>query len=129
MNDPRYIKMKKMFKERLVEMNAKEAISGMALGVDTIFALAVLVLKEEGYDINLVCAVPCQNHPCRWPEESQKLYQKILSQADEVVLVTDAPYSARLMRARNEYMVDRLTGPNDKLSRSGMEATEEPATV
>lgn len=129
MNDPRYIKMKKMFKERLVEMNAKEAISGMALGVDTIFALAVLVLKEEGYDINLVCAVPCQNHPCRWPEESQKLYQKILSQADEVVLVTDAPYSARLMRARNEYMVDRLTGSNDKLSRSGMEATEEPATV
>lgn len=115
MSDPRYATMKKIFKERLIEMNAKEGISGMALGVDMVFALAVLELKAEGYDIKLVCAIPCQNHPCRWPEESQKLYQNILSQADEVVLVTDAPYAPRLMQVRNEYMVDRLSGPNDKL--------------
>lgn len=33
----------------LVENNCDEAITGMALGVDTVFALAVLELKREGY--------------------------------------------------------------------------------
>lgn len=53
--------LKEEFKRLLVARKCSEAISGMALGVDTVFALAVLELKAEGHNIKLHCAIPCQN--------------------------------------------------------------------
>ena len=58
LNDKRWLALKEKLKEILKERKCTEAISGMALGADTIFALAVLELKQEGYDIKLRCAVP-----------------------------------------------------------------------
>lgn len=55
-----WTELKDKFKNFLKENNCNEAITGMALGVDTVFALAVLELKEEGYDIKLHCAIPCK---------------------------------------------------------------------
>jgi uncharacterized phage-like protein YoqJ len=78
----------------------------MALGVDTMFALAVLELIKEGYDIKLHCAIPCKNHSCKWVKESIDLYNDILSKANTVQLVTDEEYKPWLMQKRNEYMVD-----------------------
>lgn len=78
----------------------------MALGVDTVFALAVLELKDEGYDIKLHCAIPCKNHSCKWIKESIDQYNDILSKADTVKLVSDEEYKSWLMQKRNEYMVD-----------------------
>ena len=106
LNDPRYIKMKEDFKRLLVENNCTEAITGMALGVDTVFALAVLELKSEEYDIKLHCAIPCRNHSCKWIKESVDLYNDILRKADFVKLVSDEPYKPWVMQRRNEYMVD-----------------------
>lgn len=79
----------------------------MALGVDQIFALAVLELKQEKYDIKLICTIPCKNHPCKWTEDSKRIYYNILSKADEIVQVSDKPYQPYLMQLRNEYNVDR----------------------
>ena len=107
LNAPEYIEMKNRFKQCLVALHATEGISGMALGVDTVFALAVLELKNEGYPIKLHCAIPCLNHSSAWLQSSKEQYETILSQADEVVIVTKKPYSAKLMQIRNEYMVDR----------------------
>ena len=101
-----WTELKEKFKRLLVENNCDEAITGMALGVDMVFALAVLELKEEGYPIKLHCAIPCQNHSSKWIAESIKLYNDILSRADVVKLVTNAPYQPYLMQKRNEYMVD-----------------------
>ena len=53
LSDPRWQKLKEQFKQILKENNCDEAITGMALGVDTVFALAALELKDEGYDIKL----------------------------------------------------------------------------
>ena len=78
----------------------------MALGVDTVFALAVLELKDEGYGIKLHCAIPCKNHSCKWIKESVDQYNDILSKADIVKLVSDEEYKPCLMKKRNEYMVD-----------------------
>lgn len=103
---PSYRVMCDKFKQLLIENNCTEAITGMALGVDTVFALAVLGLKREGYDIKLHCAIPCQNHSSKWLPESKRLYDTILHYADKVVLVNDLPYSPRLMQLRNEYMVN-----------------------
>lgn len=82
-------------------------ISGMALGVDTLWALVALRLKREfPGKFKLECAIPCQNHSSRWVKESKVIYDDILSKADDVTLVTDAPYNPWLMQKRNEYMVD-----------------------
>lgn len=98
--------LKENFKKLLIENNCDEAITGMALGVDTVFALAVLDLKDEGYNIKLHCAIPCKNHSCKWNKESVDQYNYILSKADIVKLVSDEPYKPWLMQKRNEYMVD-----------------------
>lgn len=106
LNNPNWILLKDKFKILLIENNCDEAITGMALGVDFIFALAVLELKCEGYHIKLHCAIPCRNHSSKWPNESVQLYKKILSQADIVKVVSDEEYQPWLMQKRNEYMVD-----------------------
>ena len=50
LSDPRWQRLKEQFKSILKENNCEEAITGMALGVDTVFAFAVLELKNEGYE-------------------------------------------------------------------------------
>lgn len=105
-SDPRYQKLKEQFKSILKENKCDEAITGMALGVDTVFALAVLELKNEGYNIKLHCAIPCKNHSCKWGKESVDQYNYILSKADTVKLVSEEEYKPWLMQKRNEYMVD-----------------------
>lgn len=106
LSDPHWQSLKEHFKTILKENNCDEAITGMALGVDTVFALAVLELKDEGYNIKLHCAIPCKNHSCKWIKESIDQYNYILSKADIVKLVSDEPYKPWLMQKRNEYMVD-----------------------
>lgn len=107
-HSPGWRPMIEMFKSYLQKKNCRKAYTGMALGVDTAFAKAVLELKEEGYDIELICCIPCRNHSCKWLKESVDLYNNILAQADEVILVTDAEYKPYLMQVRNEYIVDSV---------------------
>lgn len=78
----------------------------MALGVDTVFALAVMELKDEGHNIRLHCAIPCKNHSSKWPYNSRIMYNNILHHADVVKLVSDQEYAPWVMQARNIYMVD-----------------------
>lgn len=106
LRDKRWTVLKNKFKKILIENNCTEAITGMALGVDTVFALTVLEMKREGYDIKLHCAIPCRNHSCKWIKESVDLYNKILDKADTVKLVSNENYNPYLMQKRNEYMVD-----------------------
>lgn len=89
-----------------MQNDCTEAITGMALGVDTVFALAVLELRDKGYPIHLYCAIPCIGQDNRWPWSSKKQYHDILNQADTVTMVSNEPYSPYLMQKRNEYMVD-----------------------
>lgn len=104
--DPRWISLKGKMKQLLISNQCNEAISGMALGVDTIFALAVLELKQQGYPIKLHCAIPCRHHSSKWRDESIAMYSEILHQADKIVLVSDEEYQPWVMQKRNEYMVD-----------------------
>jgi uncharacterized phage-like protein YoqJ len=107
--DPRYTKMRELFKEILIREKCDEGISGMALGGDMQFALAIIELKDSGYNIKLHCAIPCQNQTLKWNHlpEHIKLYNYILSRADIVVTVTDKPYEEWMMQVRNMYMVDK----------------------
>ena len=65
LSDPHWQRLKEQFKSILKENNCEETITEMALRVDMVFSLAVLELKNEGYDIKLHRALPCKNHSCK----------------------------------------------------------------
>ena len=86
-------------------------ITGMALGVDTIFAEVCIELK-----IPFIAAVPFEDQGNRWPQESQDHYKKVLAQARQRVVVDQiAKYHSDhfhgKMLQRNQWMLDnsRLT--------------------
>lgn len=108
LTEPHYKQLYNILFEKLKQYKPTHCMSGMALGVDTIFAYAVLKYKKEiNPECVLECAIPCRNHPCRWNKESQDRYSKILQKANIVTLVTDEEYKPWLMQKRNEYMVDK----------------------
>lgn len=78
-----------------------KAISGMALGVDQ---WAAQVCVDLG--IPFVAAVPCADHSLIWPDDAKGEYNRLLSLASEVVVVSDGPYRHAVMQIRNEWMVD-----------------------
>lgn len=83
-------------------------VSGMALGVDTIWALVGLKLKEEYPDVFTVeAAIPCLGHGQNWPKVSREIYEKIKTKVDKQVVVVNEPYQAKHMQTRNEYMVNK----------------------
>lgn len=127
--------LKNKFKSILLQNHCTDAYTGMALGVDSGFALAVIELKEAGCDIKLHAVLPCANQEKTWPKESQIIYKTILSKADEIIGITEKGYAELklsddlglekkdnitdkrlkyvqeykpyLMQKRNEYMVDQ----------------------
>lgn len=77
-------------------------ISGMALGIDTLWA--ELAIENN---LPLIAAIPCQNHDSLWTKASKERYHKILNHPlTEVVMVTNELYSGICMQKRNEYMVN-----------------------
>lgn len=108
---PNYIELGRRIKNAILENSVNhseiELISGMALGVDTVFALIALKLKSKDSRFSLHCAIPCKNHSSNWFGESVKQYNHIIGSADSVQLVTDTDYTPSCMQLRNQYMVDR----------------------
>ena len=108
---PSNIELKSELTRTLFEL-AKEqstvlALTGMALGVDTLFAESVLDLKEGDPDKYLLeCAIPHRNQDKMWKPKDKDWYNTILSFADKKTLVTDSDYKPYLLQKRNEYLVD-----------------------
>jgi len=78
-------------------------LSGMALGVDMLWA-------EAGISacITVVACIPCKNQDALWPDTSRARYRGILFNPFVTqVLVSDQPYSPKLMQDRNKWMVDK----------------------
>jgi len=83
-----------------------EAISGMALGSDMIFAQECI-----GLDIPLIAAVPFKGQESRWPDSSKTQYQAILRDAQKVVIVDEigsyhSDHFGGKMALRNKWMLD-----------------------
>jgi uncharacterized phage-like protein YoqJ len=88
--------------ETIQTLKPKQIISGMALGVDMIFANLAI---NRG--IPFIAAIPFEGQESKWPEGSQRVYRKILSYAKQTVIVCPGGYAAWKMQKRNEWMVDR----------------------
>ncbi|MEI3015344.1 MAG: SLOG family protein [Ruthenibacterium lactatiformans] len=52
-------------------------ITGMARGVDIWAAQIVLMLRDEGYDVKLMCACAYEGFERGWSQEWQKAYREI----------------------------------------------------
>jgi uncharacterized phage-like protein YoqJ len=103
LEQPAYRELYRRLQQVVLEHNGTHLISGMALGVDTVFAL--LALNMPG--VTLECAIPCSNQTARWLNKTDvERYNAILSRADVVTYVSREPYTAGCMQARNEYMVN-----------------------
>lgn len=76
------------------------AISGMALGADTWWALAAL---SAGLDLHAY--VPFEAQASTWPAEDQALWRELLRHAKKKVLVGEKHYDVRMLHARNDAML------------------------
>ena len=107
---PNYKVLYNAIKRRLlnaVGSSPFEMISGMALGVDTQFALMAAKLSREGYPVELFLAIPCDNQSAKWSAKDMLLYDKVLRAAGAVHYVSTEPYSRGCMQDRNKFMVKR----------------------
>ena len=105
LTSPLLLSIKDEIREIVLTNNTKFMMSGMALGIDTLFAELALELK-----IPLIAAIPCTSQPNKWPRKSQERYFNIVSKAYNVINVSgNHDYKASYMDLRNRYMVDHCT--------------------
>lgn len=82
--------------------NPSKLISGMALGIDTIWA--ELSIKKG---IDLIAAIPCKGQHVKWSNDCIDVYHKILdSNLTQKYYVSEKGYDNKCMNIRNEWMVD-----------------------
>ena len=95
------------------KLGVRYFMTGMCRGSDLIAADAVLSLREK-LGIALWCAVPFEGHRNTIPENELALYDRVLRQADGVVVlhkgVVRSGEYGRLYNERNRYMVDHCDG-------------------
>ncbi len=100
--NPTYLHVCRQIDKTLRDLKPEKVISGMALGVDQWAANIAIQLG-----IPFIAAVPFAGQEKAWPQQSQKVFSKLLGKAAEVVIVSEGSYSAHKMQIRNEWMVDR----------------------
>ena len=92
-----YDSSRKQSMKSSIEANVREAykngitnfMSGMAIGFDLLAAGVVLSLKREYPDITLTAVVPFKEQASRFNDDDKCIYNKYLSQADKIVIISD----------------------------------------
>ena len=91
--------------EKLAAAGVTDYYTGMALGVDTWAAMAVLALRERNRAVKLHCILPCEGQEITWTIPAQVRYKYILGEADSVEYVKRL-YDGKCMLDRNRRLVD-----------------------
>jgi uncharacterized phage-like protein YoqJ len=77
-------------------------ITGMALGIDTLFALIAIEMR-----LPFIAAVPCYNQDSKWRRKSQRLYADLLNNPLSCLkFIHEGEYTNTCMQERNEWMVN-----------------------
>lgn len=80
--------------------------SGMALGVDTVWAYAISSLKHKfPNNVEFIADIPFRKQCDKWPESDKDTYYKLLKNSDKQVIYEDK-YSKGCMFERNRGLVD-----------------------
>ncbi|HWQ58249.1 MAG TPA: SLOG family protein [Clostridia bacterium] len=106
--DPRCAALKFRLVEDIVAAYARgyrTFVSGMALGVDTYAAEAVLALCKVLGDMELVCAIPFPAYAMTLPRAHRERYEAIILGCARCAVCSEKSGSAS-MALRNRYMVE-----------------------
>lgn len=79
--------------------------AGGALGFDTLAARTVIRLRESCPGMKLILVLPCRAQTRGWRPEDIAEYERIKTQADEVIY-TSQEYTRGCMHKRNRHLVD-----------------------
>ena len=81
--------------------------SGMALGADTIWALAINDARTVlgNHQIEFIADIPCPEQPRLWHQNDQQLWKILVDSADKKIIYADH-YSPKAMMQRNIGMID-----------------------
>lgn len=94
--------LREEFHKVLTHYSPRKIISGMALGVDMLWAETAL---QRG--ISVIAAIPFVGQESRWPQSSADRYRKILLHPlCSYKIISSGGYSPKKMQIRNEWMVD-----------------------
>lgn len=103
LNSPLTAKIEKRIREILKAENPDTLISGMALGIDTLFARIAIATNTP-----LIAAIPCGNQSNYWNDTAKAEYKSILKHKGTTVkYVSELPFTNWCMQARNQWMVDK----------------------
>ena len=105
------VKVKAWLEEKIREAineGYSDFITGMQRGVDLWAAEIVIKLKKEGNDIRLFAACAFRGMENAWVNAPRISYYYVLSEADEVVIVSQKPGRKAFLQ-RNCYMVDHAS--------------------
>lgn len=100
-------RLEKLFND-LIEKNFNTFLIGMALGFDTL-CFQILEKLRERYNIRIIACVPCLSQSKMFNEKQKIEYDRMISIADKVILVSEE-YDQKCMQRRNEFMVDHASG-------------------
>ena len=106
--DPRCIKLKKLLLsliEQSVSDGYRNFYCGMARGIDTYAAEAVLSLSEKNPEIQLHAVLPCPAQHEKWHERDRERFEILLEKCSTKTLMSPF-YTNTCMLARNRFMVD-----------------------
>lgn len=87
------------------EEGCRNFYTGGAIGFDTMAARKLIGFRISHRDVKIIVAVPCKDQDARWTDAQKDNYAFILSNADEIVFVSEE-YTKDCMRKRNEYLAD-----------------------
>lgn len=96
--------LKKVF-EGAINFGLSTFLTGMAEGFDMIATEILIDLRKPYKHIKIVAVVPCKRQEERWGFSQQQRYRKILSQCDDVIVLSQN-YTPTCMNERNLFMVE-----------------------
>lgn len=96
--------IKKDFIDTFLNLEGTKVITGMAIGYDQLVAECCV---EN--NVPFIAAVPFKGQEKLWPDFIKTKYEKLLSKAEEIKIVSDGEYAAWKMHVRNEWIVNNST--------------------
>ena len=92
--------------EQFIRTGITKFYTGMALGVDTWAAMAVLEKRKVYPHVQLVAVLPCETQADRWSTaQRERYFDFILPECDDVITLQTG-YTPSCMQERNKYLVD-----------------------
>lgn len=112
--DPKYLYLKKFLKKRIIrfiEDGVEWFVIGGQLGVELWAGEIILELRDEYPNIHLAVILPYTSFESNWNETNQKLFKRVIHQADYVNYSSNTDYeSPKQLRGNQVFMIRNTDG-------------------